>query len=299
MKIAIHQINPKLGDFKYNSQIIIDSIKQSQKEKAELIVFPELALSGYPGFDVLERPSFVKTQWKQIEKIKKVVKPGVLVVVGGISENKNTKAKPFFNSAIIIEGSKKVKIIPKSLLPSYDVFDESRFFEAGNFQSNLIRFKNKNILIGVCEDFWFWDTKATQWLGGENPLKKYKNKKIDLIVQINGSPFSKKALEKRKAIALKTSRYLNSPMIYVNLVGGQDELIFDGNSFIISVEKKSNLPCYYLKNFEPDNFSFFLEKLKEIKQKQIKKNKNQVLFNSLCLGLSDFVLKNGFSKVHL
>jgi NAD+ synthase (glutamine-hydrolysing) len=88
-------------------------------------------------------------------------------------------------------------------------------------------------------------------------------------------------------------------MIYVNLVGGQDELIFDGNSFIISVEKKSNLPCYYLKNFEPDNFSFFLEKLKEIKQKQIKKNKNQVLFNSLCLGLSDFVLKNGFSKVHL
>ncbi len=297
MKVALAQINSGLGAFQANAEKILSFVKQAQAQGAELVVFPEAALFGYHPVDLLERHSIVADQLRELKSLHKAIPKGVAVVVGAITENQSKKGKPYWNAAVWLERGKKIKIFPKELLPTYDVFDEGRHIQPGRLEKNRIRWKGKNILLTVCEDIWAWPhTHAPQFSRyQENPLLRVPKQDIDFVINMSASPFTNEKMRDRMFVTKKTSTHFKAPMVYVNLVGAQDELIFDGASFALD---SSGRVIAQNQRFNEDlqvvDFS--------IKNPQLKFHSESSLVTmkqALVLGLRDFIRKTGFKKVHL
>ena len=173
MKIALAQINTHLGDFNYNAEKILSYARLAQKQKADIVVFPECALFGYTPADLLERDSIVKKQLSVLNQLVKKIPKDIHVIFGAITHNKK-RGKRYLNSAVIAKKNKIVKMFSKQLLPTYDVFDEERHFEAGDLNKNIITIKGKRLFIAICEDLWAWkDLNPFQHV--ENPLLKFKH----------------------------------------------------------------------------------------------------------------------------
>ena len=237
MKIASVQINPLLGDFKYNTRLILSSLKKAQD--CDLIVFPEMALFGYWPGALLERPSIVKQQIKALEKCHQQVPPNIAVLLGAVTENKNKYGKHYYNSAVLLRKNKKLQYFHKVLLPTYDIFDEKRYFEPGCITDNHFHLKGYNILVTICEDIW---AANPIWEGirpNQDPLRHIKKENVDLIVNLSASPFSTHKAIQRLQVIQRVTKKLSAPMLYTNLVGGQDEIIFDGGSLF--VDKKGSV----------------------------------------------------------
>lgn len=297
MRIALAQINSQLGAFSLNMKKILNFVEKAKAQSAELIVFPEAAIFGYHPVDLLERPTVVDEQMRQLNLLHKGLPAGVAVVVGAIVPNEK-KGKPYWNAAVWLEKGKKMRVFPKELLPTYDVFDEGRHIQPGRTEKNQLKWKGRNLLITICEDIWAWPHKAAQKFSRyeENPLTRIpKSKKIDLVINLSASPFAREKMVNRMQVTSKTSSYFRAPMLYVNLVGAQDELIFDGASF--ALDKKQNVIAQ-CKRFEEDLVVFDLdEKVKPSKVKVA--DPQETLKNALVLGLRDFFSKTGFKKAHL
>lgn len=291
MKISIAQINPCLGDFKHNSQLILAKIKDAQAAGSDLVVFPECSLFGYYPADLLERESIVKEQLKYLAQIQNKMPKGISALVGFIDLNKNKNGKRFKNSAALISNHKLHRVFHKQLLPTYDIFDENRHFEAGSLEDNFINFKGQKILITICEDIWAWETNKRS-LYPKNPLLKLKNK-CDLILNLSASPFTHTKIEQRRKIIEKTCTTLKAPMIYVNQVGAQDETIFDGSSLVAN--KKGEI-LKQLSLFKEELLTIDTQELSSLKPKRIQKGRVQ---EALTLGIQDFFRKTGFTKAHL
>lgn len=297
MRVALAQINSLLGDFAGNSKKIQDYIQRARERRCDLVVFPEAALFGYHPVDLLERPSVVASQEKCLKEIHKSLPKGMGVLVGAIVRNTSKKGKGFWNAAVFLEKGKKPQIFAKQLLPTYDVFDESRHIEPGQVKKNILKFRGKKILVTICEDIWGWPRKNNPFFStyGRNPLQEVKPRKMDLVVNLSASPFTHTKFKNRKLVVGLTAKYFSAPMVYVNMVGAQDELIFDGGSFAIDKKGKPLAQCV---RFEED---LNVVDLKEVSGglRELPTEPQEIIRSAIVLGIRDFMSKTGFKQVHL
>ncbi len=299
MRIATAQINSSLADFEYNKNKIIENIQRLSEQKAELIIFPEAILFGYHPFDLLERSILVDQQMTALKIILKHIPTGVFVLIGGFEKNKNPKGRPYFNSVFLCQKNKIIKTFHKELLPTGDVFDEARFIEKGELKNNFFKIKNKKFFLTICEDIWAWENKKNKSHKSEykeNPLKRIKRQKVDLVINMSASPFHVNKLKLREFVVSETAKYFKSPMIYVNLVGAQDELVYDGQTFLVD---QKGLKKFQLLSFEEDSNVFDIDTLESWNTKNKTESVTEQLHKALVLGLRDYIRKTGHKTVHL
>lgn len=294
MKIGIAQINSTLGDFEGNAQKILAYIQSAMDEKCTLVVFPESSLFGYHPFDLLERRELVQEQLKSVAYLERKIPKGVYALVGLFTLNPSQMGRPYFNSVALIAHGKKTKYFHKQLLPTGDVFDEARFVKPGNLTHNYFKIKNHRFFLTICEDIWAWprDKKS---LYEKNPLLEVPQKKVDLVINMSASPYFPGKIQLRNFVTQKTSKLFKAPLLYVNMVGAQDEIIYDGASFVINENGKKLLKCSSFK----EELNVFDLKTKSSLKSPEPLSPNKELREALVLGISEFCKKTGFSKVHL
>lgn len=299
MRLALAQINSTLADFNANKTKILEYIARARERRCDLVVFPEAALFGYHPVDLLERPSLVSQQELALKEIHKAVPKGMAVLVGAIVRNASRNGKGFWNAAVLLEKGKKPRVFAKQLLPTYDVFDEGRHIEPGQVAKNHFSFKGWRIQVTICEDIWAWPLKHNPWYSkyGKNPLKAVKPGSVDLVVNLSASPFTQNKFTSRRLVTKATVAHFRAPMVYVNLVGAQDELIFDGGSFALD---KSGKVIAQSVRFEEDlNVVDFDSRKPAGGGRDLPDDPQEILRAALVLGIRDFLAKTGFKKVHL
>lgn len=229
MKIALAQINPTVGDLVGNVQRIVDVARRADAAGAELAVFPELCLTGYPPLDLLESESFIEAVGASLEEIARRVPPGIGVVVGAPVPNLDAVGKRLHNVAILFEGGREVGRAVKALLPTYDVFDEYRYFEPGRARS-VVTFRGLRLGLHVCEDMWNNEEQAAYHLYAANPIDELAELGIDVFLNISASPFSHGKHERRSRVVQEICLEHGIPFALVNQVGANTEVVFDGDS---------------------------------------------------------------------
>jgi NAD+ synthase (glutamine-hydrolysing) len=294
MRVAIAQINPTLGDFSSNKEKILNEISRAQEKHCDLVIFPEATLFGYHPFDLLERKDVVERQLKALKDIEKKIPKNIAVILGIISINPSKKGRPYYNSAALVQKGKKTQLFHKQLLPTGDVFDEARFIESGKMKDNFVRIQGKKILVTICEDIWAWPEKNGESPYQENPITQIKEK-ADLVVNLSASPYYPNKIKRRYELVALTAKHFRAPMVYVNLVGAQDEIIFDGASFAVDKKGKVVLQCM---KFEEDLNVLDLENL-EGGFRQQRLSLTEELRQALVLGIKDFCRKADLQKVHV
>lgn len=251
MKIAIAQLNPTIGDLANNAEQILNAAKQASNLGVRLLLTPELSLCGYPPRDLLLNPSFVEAMATALENLAKELPPNLAALVGTVEPNPNADikgGKSVFNSMALLENGKVQQIFHKRLLPTYDVFDERRYFEPG-LQPNSFNLDNLKIGVTICEDLWndegFWGKRTY----AVNPIADLAELGVDFIVNLSASPYSVGKQKLRKDMLRHSAVRYQKPIIYTNQVGGNDDLIFDGASFALN--SQGELVCS-LAGFESD-----------------------------------------------
>jgi NAD+ synthase (glutamine-hydrolysing) len=289
MKIAIAQVNVILGDLEKNTEKIIHYIQKAKNKNADLIVFPELTLTGYPPTDLFEYATFIHQVERKILEISTHT-DGISVIVGAPSRNSHPKGKPLYNSAYILEDCKIKDIIHKTLLPAYDVFDEPRYFES-NTDFHCVEIKGKKLALVICEDSW---DRMPPFLYSVSPLQELVKHSPDFIVNITASPFSIHHAESRKKMLMDNAVFYALPMIYVNHIGAQTDLIFDGGSMVYN---QDGMLCEELNYLQEELRIIDMDKLRPSNIHQM--NQDEKLFNALVLGIKDYFHKMGFRKAVL
>ena len=233
MRIALGQINPTIGDFDGNRLLVWDAAVEAERLGADLVLFPELALSGYPPKDLLERPAFLDAARASLDALAadlgaRGVRAGVIV---GFPERlpPSSQGRGVANSAALIEGGRVVSVTRKSLLPTYDVFDEWRYFDPAP-EVTVVPFRGRRLGVTICEDIWndgdFWPRRLYR----ADPVEALVAAGAELIVNVSASPFSIEKRHLRPRMLAATARRWGRPLVFVNQVGGQDDLVFDGAS---------------------------------------------------------------------
>lgn len=293
MKIAIAQLNFFVGDFEGNLAKMLSAVEEAKLQGADLVAFPELATCGYPPRDFLEFDDFIRQAERSVQRLAKAAR-GIAIAVGSPSRNPVIEGKDLFNSAYFLENGQIKYVQHKALLPTYDVFDEYRYFEPAK-EFDVVEFKGKKIALSICEDLWN--------LGNENPLytvvplDEMMPKKPDLILNLSASPFNySHARERIKVLKANVQRY-KLPLLYVNQVGSQTEIIFDGGSIAMSPDGTiyEELPYWQelVKTFDLD------EVMKGERCVEQSKEKIPLIHDALVLGIQDYFRKLGFKQAIL
>ena len=308
MKILIAQLNPIVGNLKYNADSIYKSAILAKQKNVELLLTPELSLCGYPPKDLVLNTNFIQNSWLELQKLAKKIPPKLAVLVGLVTKNYYSEIKgekPLFNSIVLLQNNAIKQIFHKRLLPNYDVFDEKHYFESGKvssfFELSSSSKRNEFSRIGVtiCEDLWneesFWSKRNYK----NNPIRDLVRYKVDLIVNLSASPYVINKQKTRESILKHSAKLYQTPIIYVNQIGGNDDLIFDGHS--CAVNKKGEV-VLRTKGFQIR--TEIIEYHQSIKDLTLSLNKNSItaeeeVWSALVLGLKDYVIKCGFSKVVL
>ncbi|QQR98935.1 MAG: NAD+ synthase [Sphingobacteriales bacterium] len=301
MKIALAQQNYMIGDFEGNFQKIKNAIEIAITQAADLILFPELAICGYPPRDFLEFNHFIQQCEIDIQKICAIAQDKIAVVVGAPSRNPTKNGKDLYNSAYFIADGSVQYIAHKTLLPTYDVFDEYRYFEP-NTNFNLVSYKGKKIALSICEDIW--DTGVENPLYKINPIAELAKMQPDILLNLSASPFNYRQAKKRIDVVRNNATQFNIPVFYCNHVGAQTELIFDGGSIVM--DAKGNL-IDEMAYFEEQISVYELKSSSEIEktfstktnQHQPTKNEIQLIHDALVCGIRDYFKKLGFKKAIL
>jgi len=293
MNIALAQLNYLIGDFEGNVSKIIDYIDKARQQQADIVVFGELAICGYPPRDFLEFSDFISKCQHSIERIR-AASEGIAVVVGCPSINPDKEGKDLFNSAYFIADGTVKHIQHKTLLPTYDIFDEYRYFEPAN-RHKCLEYKGLRIALTVCEDIWN--------IGNENPLYRVCPLDIltleqpDIVINISASPFSYSHAEARlEVLKANVARY-NVPIFYSNNVGAQTEIVFDGGSVVMSPKGKIYREMPY---FEEAMEVFDLADVLKADSENVQpKDDILEIHDALVCGIRDYFGKLGFSKAIL
>ncbi len=313
MKIAIAQLNPTIGDIFGNSNLILEAANKAAIEGANLLLTPELSLIGYPPRDLLMNPSFIATAGAQLQQLAQNLPADLVVIVGTAILNAHAGqkgGKSLFNSAAVLSNGCVQQIFHKRLLPTYDVFDEDRYFEPGE-NSNYFNLGELKIGVTICEDLWnneeFWGKRS--YVG--EPFLDLVKVGVNLVVNLSASPYAAGKRGVRSAMLQHSVIGSGIPIIYANQVGGNDDLIFDGSSF--SLNKNGEL-IQVLASFETDFATIEYDEFKQdligiASQNQTEIHPAQLSFTpqvgdaeiwaALVLGVRDYVRKCGFSKVIL
>lgn len=291
MKIAIAQINTTIGDFDGNTAKITSAIESSRINGADLVIFPEMTVTGYPPKDLLDKPHFILKNLDALDRIAAKTDARIAAVVGYVSVNEATTGKGLFNSAAFLHNGKVEGIQHKTLLPTYDVFDEARYFEPGN-EHNIINYKGRRFGITVCEDIWSTADFKGRKLYSVDPVKILVEKGVEFIVNISASPYVVGKRRVRETLLSSVAAQYGFPIIYVNLVGGNDELIFDGCSMVVRPDgtvAREGAP------FAEDEFIIDVDDIRSAPKKEFFGDVEEI-FDALVLGLKDYVRKCGFKK---
>jgi len=278
MKIALCQINPTVGSFSSNIDLIERNYKDAINKGADLVVFPEMSITGYPPQDLLWQTDFVAKNYQAVEKISEIC--SVPIIFGYVRAEENN----LYNSAALCQNGEVCGSYDKILLPTYDVFDERRYFSSGqkpgiwSIESNG---KKINLGIQICEDLWDSNYHI-------NVSNNQKNNGADIIINISASPYSKNRLKDRVNLIKSKVKEIGLPVLYCNLVGAQDELVFDGCS--IAFDEKEN--CIgQAASFKEDILFIDMNDKNHINVNY--KSRNENIFNALCLGIKDYFVKTG------
>ena len=291
MKIALCQINTTVGDFDGNVAKVIENLKRAKEVGCDIALFPELTLTGYPPRDLLDRFSFFERSRKSLEKVAQEAK-GILAVVGTILENRET-GNPLFNAAVAVTDGTILHTCRKVLLPNYDVFDEARYFTPASKPEPPFQYKGLKIAVTICEDIWNVEGVFTHRLYSKDPVEELAKAKPDLVLNLSASPFHYAKLSVRQNLLKDVTRKTHSPILYCNLVGGNDELIFDGCSMVM--DAGGNL--FQLgKSFEEDFFVYDTEN-PSVKPIPAPEAETAKIYQALVTGTRDYVRKCGFEKV--
>ena len=293
MKIAIAQINYLIGDFEGNLKTILSRVSEASSKGADIVIFGELATCGYPPRDFLEFDDFLQQAERTLQPIREASKD-IAIVIGAPTINPVPEGKDLYNSVYFFADGETQHVQHKALLPTYDVFDEYRYFEPGTKFSTL-EYKGHRIALTVCEDIWN--------IGNENPLYKtcpldiLIKEKPDFIINVSASPFSYNHAEERLAICKENVDRYKIPLFYSNNVGAQTELIFDGGSIVMSPNGVIHREMPY---FEETLEVFDLDEVKEGK-KHSEQEKNNILeiHDAIVCGIKDYFKKLGFTKAIL
>jgi NAD+ synthase (glutamine-hydrolysing) len=290
MKIALAQFNPTVGDFEGNSKRILELAHEAHARGAEIAVFSELCVCGYPPQDLVERPTFVERNQQELVRLAKAIPlPSLVGFVGDAMDN---TGKPVANSAALIAGGKILFEQRKMLLPTYDVFDESRYFQAAHTQFTF-PFQGEDLGITICEDFWnderFWPHRLYE----RDPVKEIVGKGSSLLLNISSSPYTIDKRSIRHDMLQSIAREHHLPVVYVNQVGGNDSLIFDGSSVAFMPDGRVAARA---KSFEEDLVMFdSVTGAGDIRP--LIEDELEAAFAALVIGTRDYVRKCGFRKV--
>jgi NAD+ synthase (glutamine-hydrolysing) len=300
MKIALSQLDYHIGNFVENTTNIVLEIKKAQQFDVDLIVFSELSICGYPPLDLLERKEFIEQCQEEIIKISRICnKIGVLI--GGPSINPDPQGKMLFNSVFFLNEGKIKQVFHKSLLPTYDIFDEYRYFEP-NTSFNILEFKDKKIAVTICEDLWdnqpVENEFARRRLYKISPMEELAKFSPDLIINVAASPFSHTRSNIKKQIFIDKARKYKLPLIYVNQVGAQTQLIFEGGSMALNAEGKI---VEQLKYFEEDTRIVELDELERTKKFPVFEEPDRIkmVHDALITGIKGYFNKMGFKNAVL
>ncbi len=289
MRILVAQLNPIIGDLEGNAQKIIKTIENAKRQKIDIVLFAELALCGYLPEDLLLHPTFIDSQQKYLDKIIEASK-GLMVVVGLVRWNSSGGEKPLFNSAAVIQDGKLLGFEDKRLLPTYDIFDERRYFEPGT-RTPIWEYKGERIAILICEDIWQHAGYVGYTNYARDPVLDLVPLKPTLILNLSASPYKFQKPDVRVKVCSKCAKTLHAPVVYCCQVGGNDQLIFDGYSLFVDAEGRLR---QIAKGYEEDEMivdleapyhscPFFLDPLSD-------------LYQVLVLGVRDYFHKQGFKK---
>ena len=294
MKIALAQLNYHIGNFEFNTQQIIKNIALAKEKNADLVVFAELAICGYPPRDFLEYGHFIALCENAAQEIAQHCKD-IACIVGLPIKNEVLKGKDLYNAAYFIEDGKVKAIVKKALLPTYDVFDEYRYFEPHN-QFQCIDFKGKRIALTICEDLWNINDNP---LYVSCPMDELIKESPDLMINIAASPFNYRHDEDRIQVLSDNAKSYKLPLFYVNQVGAQTEIIFDGGSLVFDEEGAVKAEMKY---FEEDLQVFDLDEIQHVKNKYPEAERSSdiaQIHDGLIMGIQDYFRKSGFSKAVL
>lgn len=308
MKIVLAQQNYHIGNFEQNTKKIIQAIESAKAQQADLIVFSELSICGYPPRDFLEFTDFIQRCHAAIEEIK-IHADGIGVLVGSPSYHKDPKGKDLFNSAYLLYEKEIKDVVHKTLLPTYDVFDENRYFEPA-YEWHVLEFKGKKLAVTICEDIWNLGDNPLYRICPMDELMSYNP---DVMINLSASPFDYTHVEDRKAIIKANVSKYNIPLLYCNAVGSQTEIVFDGGSLVFDKD------CHLIregKYFEEDLITVNLlddGTFQEPIQTEANLIPNEELnpttyhdnlhidriYDAIVMGIKDYFAKMGFKKAIL
>ncbi len=293
MKIALAQLNYHIGNFENNTVKIKKTILKAKRLGVDLVVFAELSVCGYPPRDFLEFEDFISQCNAVVDDIASVSN-GIAVIIGSPTVNPDVKGKDLFNSALFINDGKVISTHHKSLLPNYDVFDEYRYFEPSR-KSNVVNYQGKNIAVTICEDLW---NIGEEVLYPYSPMDDLITQNPDLIINIAASPFNYDQRNIRKDVLSKNAQKYHIPLLYVNHVGAQTELIFDGGSLVIDAKGRI---AEELKYFEEDFIIVDTDNLNTVAEIKEEEHVQDIalIHDALVLGIKDYFYKLGFKKAIL
>jgi NAD+ synthase (glutamine-hydrolysing) len=297
LRVALAQLNYKVGDLDANVAKIREAVASARAGGAELVVFSELALTGYPPQDLVHRKGFIDAQLRHLEALSALTDDDFGIVVGFIDRNPG-KGKHLFNAAALLHEGKVKARVHKTLLPTYDVFTEARYFEP-NDVFEPVSFKGVALGITICEDSWTipsgWEMPAYS----VDPLAELANKGADLLINLSASPFGMTKASFRKGLLGGHARALGKPLVFVNQIGGNDELVFDGCSYAFNQDGEL---VARLKSFEEDLLvtEIYYTKMfigEPSWMRPAPATAEEEARQALVLGLRDYVHKTGFNKV--
>ncbi|MEO1133467.1 MAG: nitrilase-related carbon-nitrogen hydrolase, partial [Cyanobacteria bacterium J06639_1] len=294
MKLALLQLNPTVGDLTGNAELIRQGVERSRQLGADLAVTPELALLGYPPRDLLLRPDFIHRAESAVSNLAEALANAIPAVVGTVERNPANDGRPLFNSALWLESGHIRHAFRKRLLPTYDVFDEDRYFEPTR-ELNLVTWGDRQLGFTICEDIWndrdFWQHRRY----AIDPVEEMARAGADVLINLSASPFSVGKPGLRSQMIGSMARKHQLPIAYVNQVGGNDDLIFDGSSF---VRDRDGRTCVRGAAFDADIVLVDLDVMTgttaEWPEEAIAE-----LYQALVLGTRDYARKCGFRRALL
>src|SRR5580700_6833931 len=287
MRVALAQINPTIGDFPENTARIVRAARDAAQRGAEVLVFPELALTGYPPRDLVEKPSFLDRSESELERVaQETADLGLSLICGFVARAEAETGKRALNSAAVIHSGQIVFRQSKMLLPTYDVFDEARYFRPAE-RAELCSLEGRKVALTICEDAWndrqFWK----QRLYTRDPVEELFEAGAEVMICINASPYHMGKRNVRRGVYRAVAKRYQKPVIYVNQVGGNDQLVFDGSSFAMNGAGEVIASA---RSFEED-----LVMTGDLHEDFT--DECEAVYQALVLGTRDYIRKCGFSKV--
>lgn len=296
MKIALAQINPTVGDIPANVAKSIEFADRAKSQGADVVVFPELSVIGYPPKDLLLKPQFIDDNIAAVDQIASKVR-GIDVIVGYADRNQAPVGRPLHNAAAVLRDGEVASRHFKTLLPTYDVFDESRYFEPGpsHERNEIVRVGDTPIGLSICEDLWNDERLIPRRLYHQNPIAELGARGAQLMINCSASPFVVGKQDFRIQLFGSQAKQFNTPLVYVNQVGGNDELVFDGCSMVFDA---SGNVIAQAKDFEEDLLVVDLD-ARSGHRRVAHATGLESIYKALVLGLRDYLHKCGFKSVVL